>query len=450
MTAGAPSAGSTYEVSGRFGRALEWLYGFADMERGIGWNPRSSPALEWNLRRTRILLDLLGAPDRRMEIVLVAGTKGKGSTAALLASILSASGATTGLYTKPHLQSYRERVRVDGQAVSDTAFADAVDALKPKVDTLRSLVPAAGQPTTFELTTALAFQHFATSRCTAAVVEVGLGGRLDATNATDPHVSVVTPISHDHMRELGTRLDQIAREKAGVLRPGRVVVVAAQRASAAAAIRAESDRVGAERRDIGALTVDEATRLGLVLRGPHQRQNAALAIAAARALSEHGIVTVDDDHVSRGLSRLRWPGRFEVVPGAPAIVLDGAHNDGSAEALAIALRTEFPRRPVRLVVGMMREKDAGAFARTTAPLARFIYATVPRGTRGLPPEELARRYGRRARVFADLSRALEGARADARPRDVVCVTGSLALVGEARDLLGLPVPERLWDAAEQQ
>ncbi len=419
------------------------------MERGIGWNARSSPSLEWNLRRTRILLDLLAAPDRRMAVVLVAGTKGKGSTAALLASVLSASGATTGLYTKPHLQSYRERVRVDGQAVSEAAFADAVDALRPKVDALRGLVPAAGQPTTFELTTALAFLHFATSRCTAAVVEVGLGGRLDATNATDPHVSVITPISHDHMRELGTRLDQIAREKAGVLRPGRVVVVAAQRATAAAAIRAESARVGAERRDVRPLTATDATRLGLALRGPHQRQNAALAIAAARALSEHGIVTVNDDHVSRGLSRLQWPGRFEIVPGTPEIVLDGAHNDGSAAALAVALRQEFRGRPVRLVVGMMRDKDAGAFARAIGPVARFVYATAPRGTRGLRAEELARRYGSRARAFAELADALGTARAEARPRDIVCVTGSLALVGEARDLLGLPVPERLWDAAEQ-
>lgn len=419
------------------------------MERGIGWNARSSPKLGWNLRRTRILLDLVGAPDRRMAVVLVAGTKGKGSTAALLASVLSASGATTGLYTKPHLQSYRERVRIDGQAVGEAAFADAVDALKPNVDVLRGLVPAAGQPTTFELTTALAFLHFATSRCTVAVVEVGLGGRLDATNATDPHVSVITPISHDHVRELGTRLDQIAREKAGILRPGRVVVVAAQRATAATAVRAAADRVGAERRDIVAISAAEAARLGLALRGAHQRQNAALAIAAARALSEHGIVTVDAESVSRGLSRLRWPGRFEVVPGSPATVLDGAHNDGSAEALAAALRQEFSGRPVRLVVGMMHDKDAGAFARAIGPVARFVYATAPQGPRGLPAEELARRYGGRARVFADLRGALEAARAEAKPRDVVCVTGSLALVGEARDLLGLPVPERLWDAAQR-
>lgn len=446
MTAGAPSDRSTSEVSRRYADALEWLYGFADSERGIGWNPRANASLSWNLRRTRILLDLLGAPDRRMPIVLIAGTKGKGSTAALLASILSAAGLATGLYTKPHLQSYRERVRVDGVAVGESAFADAVDALRPQIDALRELAPSAGQPTTFELTTALAFMHFASSRCTLAVIEVGLGGRLDATNATDPHVSVITPISHDHMRELGPRLDGIAREKAGILRPGRVAVVAAQRATVTAAIRAECERVGAERRVIPPLTVVEANRLRLTLRGAHQRQNAALAIAAARALSEHGIVTVNDDHVARGLTRLRWAGRFEVVPGAPIIVLDGAHNDGSAEALASALRTEFPGRRVRLVVGMMRDKDAAAFARAMKPVASVIYATAPHGVRALPSEELARRY--RSRSFAQLTDALAAARSESSARDIVCVTGSLALVGEARDLLGLPIGERLWDASD--
>jgi dihydrofolate synthase/folylpolyglutamate synthase len=157
MITGGPSVRATTEVSGRFGAALDWLFSFADMERGIGWNARSSPALEWNLRRTRVLLDVLGGPDRRMTVVLVGGTNGKGSTAAILASILSASGVRTGLYTKPHLQSYRERLRVDGQAVTENAFADLVDRARPQVATLRRLVPAAGEPTTFELTTALAF-----------------------------------------------------------------------------------------------------------------------------------------------------------------------------------------------------------------------------------------------------------------------------------------------------
>jgi len=414
------------------------------MERGIGWNARSSPALEWNLRRTRVLLDLLGGPDRRMKVVLVAGTNGKGSTAALLASILSASGVRAGLYTKPHLQSYRERLRVDGEAVTENAFADLVEAIRPQVTALRRLVPAAGDPTTFELTTALALEHFASSGCTVAVVEVGLGGRRDATNATDPHVSVITPISHDHMRELGARLDSIAREKAGIVRPGRVAVLAPQRRSADATLRAACARAGAERREVRPLGAGIAERFGLELRGAHQRQNAALAIAAARALAEHG-VTLRDDAIGRGLTRVRWPGRFEIVPGAPTIVLDGAHNDGAALALAAALHHEFPRRGVRLVVGMMRDKDAAAFARAVAPLTRSVYATMPEGPRAMASDALASRYGVRARSIPVLADALRIARGEAGPRDVICVTGSLALVGRARSLLDLPVPERLWD-----
>jgi dihydrofolate synthase/folylpolyglutamate synthase len=276
------------------------------------------------------------------------------------------------------------------------------------------------------------------------VVEVGLGGRLDATNASDPHVSVIAPISHDHTRELGTRLDGIAREKAGIVRPGRVAVVASQPRSAAAALRAECARAGAERREVPALSAAVAARFGLALRGAHQRQNAALAIAAARALAEHG-VSLRDDAIGRALTRVRWPGRFEIVPGAPTIVLDGAHNDGAALALAAALREQFPRRAVRLVVGMMRDKDAAAFARAMAPLARSVYATMPDGPRALAADSLASRYGARARSIPALADALRIACREADPRDVVCVTGSLALVGKARSLLDLPVPERLWD-----
>jgi dihydrofolate synthase/folylpolyglutamate synthase len=444
MITGGRSVRTTTEVSGRFGAALDWLFSFADMERGIGWNARSSPALEWNLRRTRVLLDVLGGPDRRMTVVLVGGTNGKGSTAAILASILSASGVRTGLYTKPHLQSYRERLRVDGQAVTENAFADLVDRARPHVATLRRLVPAAGEPTTFELTTALAFEYFASAGCTVAVVEVGLGGRLDATNATDPHVSVITPISHDHRRELGARLDGIAREKAGIVRPGRVAIVGPQPRSAAATLRAECAHLGAERREVPPLAAGVAARFGLGLRGAHQRQNAALAIAAGRALAEHG-VPLRDDAIGRGIARVRWPGRFEIVPGAPTIVLDGAHNDGAALALAAALRDEFPRRVLRLVVGMMRDKDAAAFARAIGPLARSVYATMPDGPRALEAGALASRYGARARAIPLLGDALRTARGEAGPRDVICVTGSLALVGKARTLLELPVAERLWD-----
>ena len=424
---------------------LDWLLGFSDASRGVGWNVRSKGPLESNLRRTRVLLDLLEAPDRRLVVVLVAGTKGKGSTAALLASLLSASGIRAGLYTKPHLQSYRERIRVDGQIISAADLERWIARARPHVAALRRLLPAAGEPTTFEITTAIALAFFAARACTVAVVEVGLGGRFDATNATDPHVSVITPISHDHTRELGTSLRQIASEKAGILRPGRIAIVARQDAAVADVLSKAASSLAAIRREIPPLSAAAATRTGLALRGAHQRQNAALAIAAARALGEHG-VRFRDGAIGKGLRQLRWPGRFELVPGRPPIVLDGAHNDGSAAALAVAIRKELRGRPVRLVVGMMKDKDARAVARALAPIAAAVYATRPNSPRAADPAAIARLFrAPPVRAFGDLASALRAARVDARPGETVCVTGSLALVGEARTLLGLPVPERLWD-----
>ena len=424
---------------------LDWLLGFSDAARGVGWNARSNPSLEWNLRRTRVLLDLHGAPDRRLAIVLVAGTKGKGSTAALLASLLAASGVRAGLYTKPHLQSYRERIRVDGEVISTADLESAIVGVRPQVRAMRRLIPAAGEPTTFELTTALALGHFAASACTVAVVEVGLGGRFDATNATDPHVSVITPISHDHMRELGSTLRLIASEKAGVLRPGRIAIVALQDTAAAAVLSKAAKSVAAVLREISPLSAEAATRYGLALRGAYQRQNAAVAIAASRALAEHG-VPFRERAIARGLRQLRWPGRFELVPSRPPIVLDGAHNDGSALALAAAIRAELHGRRVRLVIGMMKDKDARAVVRALAPIALAVYATRPDSPRAADPNEIARLFHHvPVRAFDDLASALGAAGADARTGETLCITGSLALVGQARNLLGLPVAARLWD-----
>ena len=423
----------------------DWLLSFSDPARGIGWNNASRGGLESNLRRTRVLLDLAGSPDRKLKVVLVAGTKGKGSTAALLASVLAASGVKAGLSTKPHLQAFRERIRVDGVAIDDDALAERIDTLRPLVPELARHLPLAGAPTTFELTTVLALVHYAAERCAVAVLEVGLGGKFDATNATDPHVSVITAISHDHTRELGSGLRQIATEKAGIVRPGRRVLIAPQPPVAQAAIVAASERAGALWTAVRAMTPAAARGAHLALRGAHQRANAAVALAAARALAEHGVPVHAD---GRGLGALRWPGRFEIVPGAPTIVLDVAHNDGSAEALAAALRLEFPRRKIRFVLGLMADKDARAVVKPLIPLAHAIEATRPRGPRGLEPAVLARTIrGVHVRTHADVAAAIGAARRDATARDVVCITGSLALVGEARDFLGLPVAERLWDRA---
>jgi dihydrofolate synthase / folylpolyglutamate synthase len=422
--------------------ALAWLFSLADQERGVGWNPRASPEEQWKLGRTRALLDLAGAPDGRLRIALVAGTKGKGSTCAMLASILGASGVRCGLYTKPHLQTYRERIRVDGRAVSAGQFAQAVERVRALVP---GLPPEAGEPTTFEVTTAMALEVFAREGCELAVVEVGLGGRLDATNATDPWLSVITSISYDHTAILGSTLGAIASEKAGIMRPGRPVFLAEQRPAAMAALRRACRRVGSHCEVVPPLAHDVA------LAGTHQRQNAGLAVAAARAMlkatasvgSRSGEL-VDEAPIERGLARLRWPGRFEVVGHEPPIVLDGAHNGASAEALAATLQAYAAGRPIALVVGINRDKDARAVLRPLLRVASSVWATQaqdnPRALDAQRLGRLCRALGADVHVQADLASAL----AVATRSPVVCVTGSLMLVGQARAVLGLPAPERLW------
>jgi dihydrofolate synthase/folylpolyglutamate synthase len=453
---------------GRERAALGWLYGFADQERGVGWNPQASPEEQWKLGRTRALLDLAGAPDRRMACVLVGGTKGKGSTCALLASILHAAGVRAGLYTKPHLQTYRERIRVDGGALPPAEFVAAVGRFRSHVAELLRLHPDAGAPTTFEVTTALALDVFARAGCRVAVVEVGLGGRLDATNALDPALSVLAPISRDHTAVLGNTLAAIAAEKAGILRPGRPALLAEQRPAAARALARACRRAGARCEVVAPLpTVGEqppdqqgaVVCLGgalpqpvrLPLAGAHQRQNAALAVAGARTLAGAG-VPVDEEAIARGLEQVHWPGRFEVVPGRPPVVLDGAHNDASAAALATTLRAYAGGRAVHFVLGINRDKDARAILRPLLANAASVWATAATDNpRALEPERLA---GLCRRVFPapveacpTVAGALRAACAAASADGLVCVTGSLAVVGRARAALGLPPPERLWDGS---
>jgi dihydrofolate synthase/folylpolyglutamate synthase len=410
------------------------------MERGVGWDPGSTPEARWKLQRTRNLLDSVGAPDRSLISVLIAGTKGKGSTAAFLASILAAAGIRAGLYTQPHLQSYRERIRVDGVAIRPDELAHEVDVLGNAVASLRSEHRDAGEPTTFELTTVLAVHHFAACGCAVAILEVGLGGRLDATNAVEPAVSVITPISRDHLALLGPTLTHVAREKAGILRRGRPAFIAQQSAEPASALLAVAEAVGADATVVRPLGKD--VRLALV--GDHQRINAALAVAAARAVPG---VPIDERAIATGLERVCWPGRFEIVSGAPTFVLDGAHNDASAEALAHTLRAYAGGRPVILVVGMHADKEAELVLRPLCGIAWRAVATRSRSPRALPADDVAavcRRLGVTTVVDATVAGAITRARDLSSDAAVVAVTGSLAVVGEAREALGLPIVERLW------
>jgi dihydrofolate synthase / folylpolyglutamate synthase len=419
-------------------KPLDWLLGFSDPELGVGWNPRASRAARWRLGRMRALLERSGDPDRRMRVVLIAGTKGKGSTAAFLAWILHEANVRAGLFTSPHLQTYRERLRIDGGLLGEADFARAIDELRPLVRHLRRAYPQAGEPTTFELTLLLAMRAFAARGCAVAIVEVGLGGRLDATNALDPAVSVITSVSYDHTAILGRTLGAIATEKAGIARRGRPALVAQQRPAAAAAIRRVCRAIGADLRVVAPLGVH--SDLGLT--GDHQLQNAALATATAAALD------VDGPAIARGLRATIWPARFERVRGRPPIVLDGAHNGASAEALARTLRRERGGRRLALVVGVNRDKDAGAVLAPLIRVASSVIVTRSTSLRAADPAAVARVAARGMRTAVttapDARTALAAARAAAGPDGLVCVAGSLALAADARTALGLRPSERWW------
>jgi dihydrofolate synthase/folylpolyglutamate synthase len=441
--------------------ALAWLYGFSDWERGIGWNRDAAPEEVWKLGRTRALLDLAGAPDRRLLIVHMAGTKGKGSTVACLESIARAAGWRTGAYTQPHLHTFRERIRLDGRPVESEAFAAGVDRLRDLVDQLAARQPDAGAPTTFELTTVLATLLFEQAGVELAIAEVGLGGRLDATNALDTDLAVIARIGLDHRQILGNTLAEIAAEKAAIARPGQLVLSARQRPSAQAVVAARCSAIGAHLRVVkplarsrggaergeveGRLATGERFRTALgmsaLLEGPveHQRQNAALAVAAAEALRPRGL-PLTAQAVENGLRDAWLPARLEVARLSPRVLIDAAHNVDSARALATELR-RWRDRPLWLVLGILRDKDAGAILRVLLPLADGIVAVTPTNPRALLAAALAaacRRIGGVEVVVASsVAAAVEQARRRAGGLGGVAIAGSFATASEARAALGL-------------
>lgn len=399
-----------------------------------------------DLGPTRRLLSRLGNPQERFEAVLVAGTNGKGSIAALIASVLGCGGHRVGLYTSPHLVDVRERIRVGGRLISTGDLRELAGEVREAV---REDV------TYFEFTTALAFLHFLRNGVDVAVLEVGLGGRLDATNVVRPKVGVISNISLEHRAYLGRRLADIAREKAGIVKPGgRVVTAARQRAvleTLADIARERGARIYRVGRDIRVRTRGDGVfsyfglernipELRLHLRGRHQVVNAACAIGAVEILAGSGF-RVDEDSIRQGLATCRWPGRLEVLRENPAVVVDGAHNPAGASALRAALEEDFSRRKLILVFGVLSDKDHRGMLRRLAPLADHVVLTRPREARALPPEVAARfvrGMGKRVEVVEKSERALARALALAGEDDLILVTGSLYLVGEARSRLAAP------------
>jgi len=430
----------------------------------LGHELAQTPSHKFDLAHMRVLLQALDHPERHFPSVLIAGTNGKGSTAATLASILSSSGLKTGLYTSPHLVRINERIRVDGTEIGDDDFAQLhakADSVAEKLVEERELP---WHPSFFEMMTAIAFEYFAQRRVEIAVLEVGMGGRLDATNVVEPRVSVITDISLDHQKFLGDTVTEIAREKAGIIRAGGVVVTLPQLPEA-------NDVIGNTILELGARAVNavpyvppvspastrylvpgampgnpwyryplevlgEQILVETPLAGRHQLRNVALAIAAAVELHEQGCATITPTTIERGIRETRWPGRFQVIAprsGWPEMIIDVAHNPAGAWALRSALSERYESRPLIFVFGAMRDKAISEMADILFPLAERVVATQPENPRAASPEEIrkaAARTGVEVELVADVEQALQRARELATPHTIVVVAGSIYLAGE--------------------
>jgi dihydrofolate synthase/folylpolyglutamate synthase len=390
-------------------------------------------AMRFGLERVERALAALGRPERRYAVLHVGGTNGKGSTCAMAAAALAEAGHAVGLYTSPHLVRFNERIQVRGRPIDDAALAEAVERIR-RACPWHERAGEGDRLTYFEFATLAGLLHFALAGVDVAVVEVGLGGRFDATTAVAPRVTAVARIGLDHTQLLGDTVEQIAAEKAGIFKAGVPAVVHAhQPPGALEVLRAEAVRRGAP------LVVAGAGWDGPVaLRGPHQRGNAALAAAALRELARAG-VPVPEDAVARGIAGARWPGRLEEVGG---VLLDGAHNPDGAAALAASLAALHPGRPVELVFGVLADKDHAGMLRALVPAVRRLHLVAPATPRARPVSEVlqaARGLGAEADAHPGLEVAMACAGRAAADGALVCVAGSLYLVGEARALLA-PAP----------
>ena len=435
--------------------ALTFIYSYTDYEkRGFA---TYAPEF-YDLDRVRALLAMLRKPHEQFRIVHVAGTKGKGSTAAMTESILRTAGYRTGLFTSPHLHTFRERMQVCGVPISEAEVVRLVRKLRPLVLGIAGI-------TTFEIMTALAFAWFAERRVEWVVLEVGLGGRLDATNVVLPEVSVITPISLDHTAILGDTVAKIAVEKSGIIKEGVPIVSAPQAPDVAWVIEDTCQRLHAPLVRVGddwtwtvgmadlrgqSLTIAHAgttyPNLWIPLLGEHQAVNATVAAATIGTLQSAGL-TVPDDAVRGGLSKVYWPGRLEVLSERPLLVVDSAHNGDSAEKLMKSLRSLVPYRHMTMILGASVDHVTRELLTALLTGADRCIATRSRHPRAAEPEWLrtqAAAVGVEMELFETVALALESALAEAGPEDLICCAGSVFLAAEARvawfNRKGLPLP----------
>lgn len=421
--------------------------------RELAW-PTQAAAAKFDLENIGVLVERLGRPDRAYPSAHIAGTNGKGSTAAFLESILRQAGFRTGLNTSPHLERINERIRLAGQEVSDNTFAQVFRRVHAVVEELLATGKLRAHPTYFEWVTAMAFEYFAQARAEFAVFEVGLGGRLDATNILTPVVSVITRIDFDHENFLGHSLREIAGEKAGILKPGVPVIVARQEREAREVILArahalrcpiietsvayQGEPVARENGRVRAQITEVASgwqmEVAPTLPGTFQLHNAVNAMAAARVLQRRGY-RISDLAMEDGIALAAWPGRLERLQTQPDVYLDGAHNPAAARELLAFWEQNLAGRRVFLIFGALRDKAVDEMAGVLFPPAAEVILTEPRTSRAISAPLLARitdHHARHTLVMSDAEQAFEYALSKAGPQDAIFITGSLYLVGQLR------------------
>jgi dihydrofolate synthase/folylpolyglutamate synthase len=445
---------TTRSILMNYAAALDFLLSRTDYERWPGYNYAS----RFDLRRTEDLLRRLGNPHQFARSIHIAGSKGKGSTSAMIAAGLQAAGYKTGLYTSPHLITLRERIQIDGKPILKSELASVVAEIKPHAEAVDS-DGTYGELSTFELLTATAFVYFKQKEVDYQVLETGLGGRLDATNVVMPEVCVFTSISFDHTEVLGNTLAKIATEKAGIIKPGCTVISSPQAEEAAAVIQETSRIKGAKFIFVGSdITWNKLNsnlsgqslevkglkgsyRITIPLLGAHQLQNAACAVAALEAV---GIPKVS---IEKGLAQTNWPGRLQILRRRPLLVVDGAHNRDSASKLKEALSQYFQFDQLTFIIGTSADKDVAGIIEELAPLAHRVIVTRSRHPRATRPEELVSEFARlgvKAEVAENVARAVEEALRKAGRGELICATGSLFLVAEVIEYIKGLQPELLY------
>lgn len=450
----------------KYQEALDYLYGFVDysLTRQLRYSPD-----KFNLDRMRRLMKIMGDPHLRYPVIHVAGTKGKGSTAAMIASVLREAGFMVGLYTSPHLQDYTERIQVNGQPISHEELVNQVEALKPCLSQVEGI-------TTFEITTAIGFQVFAAQKVDIGVIEVGLGGRLDATNVVDPLVSVITSLSFDHMNVLGDSITQIATEKGGIVKPGKPVVLARQWTEAreviericqernAPLVEIDRDYFFSERshsltgqtfivwskdeQDLIKEFISSGGRndwnpeqYSIPLLGFHQIENAATAYAAIEIVRSKGFKITKRD-ISNGFRKVSWPARFEIVNEKPLIIVDSAHNQDSALKLRLAMDDYLNGKPIILLFGASEDKDVRGMFANLLPRVRMVVATRSEHPRAMEPDilvELAQQFGKQSIKTLSVEEGLKEAIQLAGKDAVVVVAGSIFIAAAVRGIISKTV-----------